>query len=102
MTYAGATAAVLISLATDTANGGDATGDELNSIENSDHNDTLTGNDGVNVLRGSEGLDTISGMGGDDTIRGDEGSDFLNGGTARIRWVMQDRSLVSSSILATA
>jgi Ca2+-binding RTX toxin-like protein len=81
--YAGSSAGVVVSLITDTAGGGDAEGDELNSIENltgSDHDDLLWGNDGVNLLRGGDGDDSLKGYGGSDTLSGGDDNDFLNGG----------------------
>jgi Ca2+-binding RTX toxin-like protein len=82
--YAESGAGVFVSLITDTASGGDAEGDELNSIENlagSTHNDNLWGNDGVNVLSGNDGNDTLKGYGGADTLNGGDGNDTLIGGT---------------------
>jgi Ca2+-binding RTX toxin-like protein len=73
---------VTVSLITDVANGGDATGDDLNSIENvtgSAHADTLIGDNGANVLRGMNGNDTLKGYGGNDTLVGDDGNDNLFG-----------------------
>jgi len=81
--YEGSSAGVFISLITDTADWGDATGDELNSIENligSAHDDQLWGNDGVNVISGGEGNDTLKGYGGADTLNGGDGIDHMEGG----------------------
>jgi serralysin len=83
-TYADSSAGVAIVLYADLAGGGDAEGDELNSIENvtgSDFDDVLWGNDGVNVLRGNEGDDSLKGMGGSDTLHGGDDNDFIDGGT---------------------
>jgi Ca2+-binding RTX toxin-like protein len=80
--YYGSSSAVVISLYTDYADGGDATGDELNSIENlngSSHDDILWGNDGVNVIKGMDGNDSLKGYGGSDTLWGGEGADYLGG-----------------------
>lgn len=80
--YAGSSAGVSVSLITDTASGGDATGDELNQIENltgSNHNDNLIGNNADNVLVGNNGADMLKGWGGDDTLLGGNGSDTLFG-----------------------
>ena len=66
---------MFVSLITDTAAGGDAEGDELNSIENltgSAYDDDLWGNDGANVLNGDGGNDTLKGFGGADTLYGGE------------------------------
>ncbi|WP_374471143.1 hypothetical protein [Phenylobacterium sp.] len=71
--YAGATAAVTVSLADGTATGG-ADADTLVSIERvvgSAHNDALLG---------GAANDTLSGGAGDDQLRGDAGDDYLDGG----------------------
>src|SRR5437868_4288508 len=60
--YSASEFGVTVSLITDVANGGDATGDDLNSIENvtgSAQADTLIGDNGANVLRGMNGNDTL-------------------------------------------
>jgi Ca2+-binding RTX toxin-like protein len=89
--YADSGAAVTVSLITDSAGGGDAEGDELNSIENvtgSAHDDILWGDDGANVLHGNEGNDNLKGFGGadtiyagdhNDTVWGMDGNDILRG-----------------------
>jgi Ca2+-binding RTX toxin-like protein len=80
--YGESSAGVTVLLITDSAAGGDAEGDELNSIENligSTHDDHLWGNDGVNVLRGNDGNDSLKGFGGADTIYGDDHNDTLWG-----------------------
>ena len=80
--YDGSASGVFVSLISDFADGGDATGDELNSIENlggSAHADDLWGNDGTNVLRGMDGNDSLKGYGGSDTLYGGEGTDELYG-----------------------
>jgi Ca2+-binding RTX toxin-like protein len=67
----------------DDASGGDAAGDELNSIENvmgSAHADQLWGDDGVNLLWGMSGNDLLKGFGGSDQLFGGNGSDTLEGG----------------------
>ena len=61
--YAGSLEAVTVNLATRSVSGGDATGDQLTSIENligSDHDDTLIGDAGSNRLDGGAGIDTVS------------------------------------------
>ena len=63
--------------------GGDAKGDELNSIENlfgSDHDDNLFGDNGANGFQGAGGDDTLLGFGDDDYLGGGLGKDLLNGG----------------------
>jgi Ca2+-binding RTX toxin-like protein len=80
--YNESSAGVTVLLYTDTASGGDAEGDELNSIENvtgSAYADNLWGNDGANVLRGMNGNDSLKGFGGADTLWGGEGHDDLYG-----------------------
>lgn len=77
---------VTVNLRTQTATGGDATGDVLISIERvegSDQIDRLTGSDGANQLFGRAGNDIIDGAGGDDIIRGGQGADTLTGGAGR-------------------
>ena len=86
--YSHSSAGVMVSLLWDSASGGDAEGDDLNSIENltgSNHADGLFGDNGANVIRGAGGGDTILGFGGADTLYGDgrgfpAGNDSLNGG----------------------
>jgi Ca2+-binding RTX toxin-like protein len=76
-------AGVTVSLISDLAGGGDATGDELDAIQNlmgSGHDDTLIGDNGVNVLRGADGNDELKGWGGADTLLGEGGNDTLGGG----------------------
>jgi Ca2+-binding RTX toxin-like protein len=77
--YASATAAVTVSLATTaTQNTGGAGTDRLSNIENlvgSAFNDTLTGSTGNNELDGGAGNDTLQGGLGDDTIVGGAGID---------------------------
>src|SRR5215475_3762499 len=75
--------AVFVSLQADTANGGDAAGDELIGIENligSAFADVLSGDNGANVLEGRGGNDTLDGGGGADTLYGHSGNDTLAGG----------------------
>jgi Ca2+-binding RTX toxin-like protein len=77
---------VVVSLLSDTAYGGDAYGDELNSIENltgSDYGDNLYGDNGVNVLKGEGGADALKGFGGADILFGGSGADLLMGGTGQ-------------------
>ena len=71
-------AAVFVNIGADTASGGHATGDELDSIENlvgSQFGDTLTGHAGANVLDGFAGDDTLQGGAGADTLIGSAGFD---------------------------
>ena len=76
--YTGSTAAVTVSLATNSGTGGDAAGDLLSSIENltgSAFNDTLTGDGVANVLTGGDGNDVLLGNAGGDSIYGGAGID---------------------------
>ncbi|QQS57635.1 MAG: type I secretion C-terminal target domain-containing protein [Alphaproteobacteria bacterium] len=70
--YANATAAVTVNLATTTAQNTVGAGtDTLVSIENakgSAFNDTLTGSSGSNVIEGGAGNDTLNGAAGTDTL----------------------------------
>src|SRR5262245_34681346 len=80
--YSGSPAGVTVSLISDMASGGDAAGDELDSIENlngSPHADTLVGDNGINLLFGQGGNDTLKGYGGLDFIWGGLGNDYLYG-----------------------
>ena len=80
--YWGSTAGVAISLMTDEAFGGDAEGDELDSIEDltgSRHDDILWGNDVGNTLRGFDGHDNLKGFGGNDAIEAGDDDDTLWG-----------------------
>jgi Ca2+-binding RTX toxin-like protein len=74
---------VMVSLLWDSASGGDAEGDELNSIESlygSDHDDGLFGDNGANVLQGAGGNDTLLGFDDADLLEGGVGNDSLHGG----------------------
>jgi Ca2+-binding RTX toxin-like protein len=82
--YATATSAVTVNLATATAqNTGGGGRDTLTSIENltgSNLNDRLTGDAGDNLLSGEAGNDTLRGAAGNDTLVGGAGNDTLDGG----------------------
>ncbi|HKY81357.1 MAG TPA: tandem-95 repeat protein, partial [Sphingobium sp.] len=74
---------VSISLANDTASGGDAEGDHLSNIENlvgTDANDLLEGDAAANLLSGGRGDDQLIGGAGDDTLIGGRDADQLTGG----------------------
>ena len=78
--YAGAGAAVFVSLAAGTATGG-AGSDSLFEIENvtgSAHNDSLNGDDGANVLNGGAGNDMVIALAGNDTLNGGAGDDIMD------------------------
>ena len=91
--YAMSDARVEIDLILDTASGGHATGDDLDSIENvvgSAFNDRIVGGAEINVFHGGAdadnmnsggGSDSVFGEGGDDLISGGTGADLLDGGT---------------------
>ena len=84
LSYAGSAVAVVVSLETFTASGGDADGDQISNtfegVTGGNGDDTITGNAGNNTLLGGAGADTISGGDGVDSISGDAGSDTLSGG----------------------
>ncbi|MGK9230248.1 hypothetical protein KXS07_01035 [Inquilinus limosus] len=76
--YDNASAGVTASLASPSANTGDAAGDTYSGIENltgSAFADTLTGNAGSNYLVGWGGDDTLNGGGGADVLHGGAGAD---------------------------
>jgi len=76
--YASASAAVTVNLATPAGNTGDAAGDTYSGIENilgSAHADTITGDGLANMLSGGDGADTLDGGVGADTLTGGNGAD---------------------------
>jgi Ca2+-binding RTX toxin-like protein len=82
--YSDSPAGVKVYLLWNFASGGDAEGDQLNSIENlggSQFADGLMGDNGANELSGYGGDDTLFGLGGDDILVGYIGNDWLYGGT---------------------
>ena len=86
--YAGSSLAVTVNLATGSALGGDAQGDQLISIENligSDYGDTLTGDTRSNILEGGAGADRLDGGAGADRLDGGAGADRLDGGAGADR-----------------
>jgi Ca2+-binding RTX toxin-like protein len=90
--YTNSGAGVTVMLNVDSAVGGDAEGDELDSIENltgSDHSDDLWGDDGGNALHGRSGDDRLKGFGGADSILGGSGNDAL--------WGMDGNDLLSGA-----
>ena len=92
--YRGSTSGVTVDLVTQTASGGDATGDTLNSIQNATGglgDDILHGNGAANVLMGDAGNDALDGGVGNDTIEGGIGADALLGG-AGLDWLSYSHS----------
>lgn len=88
--YATAAAGVLVDLADETLNQGDARGDlylEIEAVEGSSHNDTLLGATGNDTLDGSAGNDVIDGRGGNDLMRGGAGNDLYTVGSVKDRVV---------------
>ena len=106
LSYAGSDAAVTVNLATASASGGHADGDEIETYEyldpganldsttddkefdiatfrnvtGSDHNDHLSGDRFNNDLSGGKGDDTLRGGDGSDKLTGGEGADNMDGG----------------------
>jgi Ca2+-binding RTX toxin-like protein len=81
--YSTSPAGVTVCLLWHSASGGDAQGDQLNSIENligSSYDDGLFGDNGDNSLAGEGGNDVLLGFGGNDYLMGSSGNDSLNGG----------------------
>ena len=74
---------VTVNLATNTASGGDASGDTIANFENisgsnnASTGDTLTGSDVANTLEGNNGDDVLEGKGGSDFLTGGAGFDTL-------------------------
>ena len=109
--YTTSVAGVAINLANATASSGDAEGDSISNVENvqgSNLNDTITGNDSTNylysfagddlldggsgidylyagvgndTLLGGIGNDNLYGEAGNDSLTGDDGNDLLTGGS---------------------
>ena len=81
VSYAGAGAAITVSLASTSAQlTGGAGSDTLTTVENligGDWNDTLTGSSTDNRIEGGAGNDTISGGTGNDTLVGGTGNDIF-------------------------
>ncbi|MEO0807247.1 MAG: Ig-like domain-containing protein, partial [Cyanobacteria bacterium J06643_4] len=75
---------VTVNLATNSATGGEATGDSLISIERlygSLFDDVLTGDDQNNILVGYAGDDVFVGGAGNDLMIGHDGADSFDGGS---------------------
>ena len=83
VSYEGSAEGVSVWLKYDSAWGGDAAGDQLDSIENlvgSAHGDTLGGDDSDNVINGLAGENHLYGYGGNDVLWGGDDKDSLDGG----------------------
>ncbi|MCC0049839.1 MAG: cadherin domain-containing protein, partial [Rhodobiaceae bacterium] len=79
--YSGSSVSLTINLATNSASGGDATGDTFSGIEGvtgGTQADSLTGDAGNNILDGQEGDDLLIGGAGADTIIGGTGFDTVD------------------------
>ena len=61
----------------------DTVGSDVEDIDGTNYDDTLTGNNSANSLYGYSGNDTLNGQGGDDDMYGYDGTDVLNGGADR-------------------
>ena len=112
LSYRSSSAGVTVNLATASASGGDATGDEIETFDvdydhdadgdgadstdaveaefstfeniiGSAHRDVLTGDDRMNTIMGGAGDDVIKGGKSDDTLEGGPGADTLDGGHTR-------------------
>ncbi|WP_170181811.1 DUF4347 domain-containing protein [Phreatobacter stygius] len=82
--YSASNAPLNASLLLNMVTGGDATGDQLRSIESitgTAFSDQIFGSAGTNVLSGAGGDDYIFGFTGDDTLNGGAGQDRLVGGS---------------------
>ena len=89
--YALSDEAVQVDLGSGVNSGGFAEGDRLENIENlegSAHDDTLTGDSGANVLSGGGGDDVLTGGAGDDTLHGGAGDDVMDGGDGADHFVL--------------
>ncbi len=62
------------------AGGGDDAGQDGETIEGSEANDSLVGDIGDDLISGLDGSDTLDGRAGDDTLIGGAGNDILDGG----------------------
>jgi len=70
---------------------GNDTLSNIENIEGSGFDDTLTGNAAANVLIGGGGTDTLSGGGGNDTLEGGADADILTGGLGDDRYVVDQQ-----------
>ncbi|MGK9171559.1 hypothetical protein KXR53_35080 [Inquilinus limosus] len=75
VSYHGSAVGVIVNLAANTGDNGDAEGDTYDSVER------LLGSDFDDTLTGRAEFDNLIGEGGNDILRGSAGADHLNGGT---------------------
>ena len=71
-----------LSLSTQTAGSGEATGDSFASVERfigSGFNDVMSGDANINIFYGGAGRDLLRGRGGDDFLHGGAGADVIFG-----------------------
>jgi serralysin len=91
VTYANASAGVVVALSKTTAQNTLGAGtDKLSGFENltgSGFDDALTGSAGANILEGGAGNDVLNGGKGNDRICGGQGSDRLTGGAGEDTFV---------------
>lgn len=90
LSYTGSDAGVNIDLNTNSADGGHATGDSFNDMENiigSSFDDNLVGDDAANEIYGGWGDDIIEGGEGNDTLSGGGGVDMVIGGLGNDTYV---------------
>ncbi|MCB2113840.1 MAG: hypothetical protein KDD85_09885 [Parvularculaceae bacterium] len=83
VSYGVSPSAVTVTLWSNSATGGDATGDTLLNLEGvigSAYGDKLVGDHKFNVLQGNGGNDTLDGLDGWDFINGGNGDDLIIGG----------------------
>ncbi|SEW00756.1 serralysin [Cognatiyoonia koreensis] len=86
ISYEKAGSGVRLDLYKDTASGGWATNDTIDSFENAEGSkgdDVILGTVGGNVIKGNRGDDKLIGRSGNDTLFGGSGDDFFDGGTGR-------------------
>ncbi|MEP5001161.1 MAG: calcium-binding protein, partial [Paracoccaceae bacterium] len=80
LSHVSSSAGVTVNLNTNSASGGDATGDTFFNflhLTGSGHGDNLSGDSGENTIQGLGGNDTIEGSAGNDVIYGGAGNDMI-------------------------
>jgi Ca2+-binding RTX toxin-like protein len=77
VSYESSVVGVTVNIGTNTASGGDATGDVISNFEN------IYGSDFADVLTGSAGANKLDGNGGNDSLDGGNGNDIVNGGAGQ-------------------